>query len=119
MQINIQIDQNLCIVSNFGNLALDATGPFLDELKENINNLSLDGFILDFSSTKLVDSTGLGSIVRIFTSLQKRDAYFTVCCLQSNPSQIFKMTSLFKLIPAFETLDEAIAAYKDKQKQVQ
>lgn len=66
--------------------------------------------VLDFSGTEVVDSSGLGEIVRLHNLAQERDGRLCLCDLQEGSRLLVKLTKLESVLEIFSTRDEALAS---------
>lgn len=68
--------------------------------------------LLDLAKVDYIDSTGLVTIIEYFRDAAKYGGILCMASLNENLKTAFQIVGLDKAIPAFETLDEAIAALK-------
>ena len=65
--------------------------------------------VLDFGAVEFVDSTGIGTVVVVHQKLQNRGV-FAVVGLQHQVRNLFKLTRMDKVVPVYESTDEALKA---------
>lgn len=109
MNFSHKIEKGVCIVLIDGNIALDGT----NEVKEYVRKLmeeELNGLIINFKSVNFIDSSGIGLIVSIFKSLQKKQKKFALSDLSQKNKEIFSMTRLDKILMICESDEQAIDA---------
>ncbi len=63
-----------------------------------------EGILIDFSQVSFMNSTGLGSLVSIYTSLKKMDKELFLCSLNDQLRIVFELTGM----------DSAFSIYNDR-----
>ncbi len=71
----------------------------------------VDELVLDLSDVSFFDSTGAGQIVRLCEDYSLR----IVAPARGKPRRVLSITQLDRVIPTFETLDEALAVTGDQR----
>ncbi|MDF1568468.1 MAG: STAS domain-containing protein [Spirochaetaceae bacterium] len=74
---------------------------------------SYSNIALDISKIGYIDSSGLGAILEIVRETHDRDAKICVFGAQPSVKVLFRMVQLEKLVPIFETKDQAVAWLAD------
>ena len=70
--------------------------------------------ILDFSSTKFIDSIGLGSLVSILKQTAQQNKSVVLASISPHVRQIFELTKLYRLFDIFESVDDAKNSLSNK-----
>ncbi len=65
-------------------------------------------FILDFSELQFMDSTGLGTIIRIYKHTELKNGYLCIANPKNKAARVLKMTQAHKVINIYDTLNEAL-----------
>ena len=65
-------------------------------------------FLLEMSSVDFVDSTGLGTIVRLAKRVREAKGELRVCDPQPKILELLELTRLDKILPIFKTQEEAL-----------
>ncbi|MEB3190260.1 MAG: STAS domain-containing protein [Snowella sp.] len=76
-------------------------------------NQEITGILLDLSQVSFMNSTGLGILASIYTTLKKQGKEFFLCSLNEQLKIIFELTSMdscFKIYPDREAFDQAISS---------
>lgn len=106
--LNISYDQKeeIGIVKLSGEL--DSSNS--KELRKSFDDFFLRSsiFILDFSELKFMDSTGLGTVIRIFKLAEQKNGYLCIANPKDKAARVLKMTQAQKVINIFDTIEEAI-----------
>jgi len=108
MQLKHRIEDNVCIFSIEGNIALDGVSDVKSYIKPFLSDEDIKGIVINFESVNFIDSSGIGLIVSVFKNLQQRKASLTLCQLSAKNKEIFNMTRLDKILNIFDSEQEAI-----------
>jgi anti-sigma B factor antagonist len=68
--------------------------------------------VLDLAKVDYIDSSGLATIIEYFRDAAKHGGILCLTSLHENLKTAFQIVGLDRAIPAFETMDEAVAALK-------
>jgi stage II sporulation protein AA (anti-sigma F factor antagonist) len=92
---------------------LDATTrtQFTDRLAEIIDEHGPD-LVLDLSGVTFMDSRALGLIVHHWQRTVTADGNFALVGVQYSNSRVMWVTGLAQRLPLYDTLEEALAAFK-------
>ena len=79
------------------------------DFKEQIpmNQLKTEKILLDLSQLQFIDSTGLGSIIGFNKRLLEKGQRLGLVSANHQVESIFGLVKLHKIIPIFETIDDA------------
>lgn len=69
-------------------------------------------FILDFSDLQFMDSTGLGTIIRMYKHAEHKLGYLCIANPRHKAARVLKMTQAHKVISIFDTIEEAVQAIR-------
>jgi anti-sigma B factor antagonist len=89
-------------------------GEGIDELRESINNaIKADEkkLLLNFDQVPYLDSTGLGEVVRSYTSLKKEGGMVKIINLTQKVKDLLSVTKLITVFDTFEDEDEAVNSF--------
>lgn len=90
------------------------TGDAITEIRVTINNLVKENetkVVLNFTNVPYLDSTGLGEIVRSFTSIKKIDGLVKILNLSSRVKDLMTITKLITVFECFEDEEKAINSF--------
>jgi anti-anti-sigma factor len=73
---------------------------------------STNKFILDFTDLQFMDSTGLGTIIRIFKHTEMKQGYLCIANPRNKAARVLQMTQAHKVINIFDSIDDALLAIK-------
>jgi len=89
-------------------------GDGIDELREAINNAikaKETKLILNFKDVPYLDSTGLGEVVRSYTSVKKENGVVKIINLTQKVRDLLSVTKLITVFETFEDEDKAVASF--------
>jgi anti-sigma B factor antagonist len=91
-------------------------GAEVDTLRQNIKDLDSDltQVVLDLSEVTFMDSSGLGTLVRLTSSLRARGGDLRLCSVPEVVSKVLKLTNLNRLFEMHPTEVDAVAAFYEK-----
>lgn len=69
-------------------------------------------FIIDMEKTGFVNSTGIGVIVAIHTSVKDNGGQLKICNVSDKSRRAFVVTGVWSMFSTYDSRDEAIGAFK-------
>jgi anti-sigma B factor antagonist len=90
-------------------------GDGIDELRQSINGAIKDGekqMVLNFAEVPYLDSTGLGEVVRSYTTLKKEGGTVKIANLTNKVKDLMMVTKLITVFETFESENEAVKSFK-------
>ena len=102
-----------------GVIILDLKGKILmgegiEELRNTIKTLLDEGnkkILLNFEDVPYLDSTGLGEVVRAYTSVKKADGQIKIVNLTNKVRDLLSVTKLITVFETFEDEDKALETF--------
>jgi anti-sigma B factor antagonist len=89
-------------------------GDGIDVLRDSINstiNEQETKVLLNFSEVPYLDSTGLGEVVRSYTSIKKAGGVVKIVNLTNKVRDLLSVTKLITVFETFEDEDKAIGSF--------
>ncbi len=74
-------------------------------IKSTVKNI-----IFDFSNVNFMDSSGIGVVVGRYKNIQKLNGKAAIVNASPKIMQIFEMSGVLKIIPAYSDLDDALSS---------
>jgi anti-anti-sigma factor len=106
MLIEIQQQEDFCILRLGGRFASGAELEYLEEKLDEIRSLAPSKVLADFREVTSIGSTGLGFVVRVFQAVTNRPSgRFVIAGLTPRLRETFEITRLASLIPLAADLD--------------
>ena len=92
-------------------------GPEIDQAREHIKKLlPIDKHVLlHLGGVNFVDSSGLGTLVRMASTLRYAGGDLKLCQVTPEVANVLKLTNLAQLFQMFEQEEEGIASFYQKQ----
>ncbi|MBD3320459.1 MAG: anti-sigma factor antagonist [Chitinivibrionales bacterium] len=87
------------------------------QISEQFDKLFADGthnLLINLEKLTLINTTAWGVLVKLFRSLKTRGQTIKLANMQSVVSQPFKLLSLDKVFENYDTVDEAIGAFREE-----
>ena len=89
-------------------------GEGIDVLRDSINNTINEKetkVLLNFGEVPYLDSTGLGEVVRSYTSIKKAGGVVKIVNLTNKVRDLLSVTKLITVFETFEDEDKAIESF--------
>ena len=69
-------------------------------------------FVFDFSETGILDSTGLGSIFKLYRQISPLNGRVVLASLSRPVQIVIQMTRTYKVFPSFASVEAALASLR-------
>ncbi len=79
------------------------------KIDSEIIKATVKNIIFDFSKVNFMDSSGIGIVVGRYKNIQKLNGKAAIVNANPKIMQIFEMSGVLKIIPAYSDLDDAIS----------
>jgi len=89
-------------------------GDGIDELRDAINSSIKEKetkVLLNFGDVPYLDSTGLGEVVRSYTSIKKEGGTVKIVNLTNKVKDLLSVTKLLTVFDTFEDEEKAVASF--------
>jgi anti-sigma B factor antagonist len=107
MELRIRKNQEIYIIDIQGELDLYNSYK-LKELLTKMLEKKIERFIINLEEVEFIDSSGIGALIYIFSTLKKLDHKLAITNIHGSVRKVIEMTKLMEFFPVTETLDEAI-----------
>lgn len=111
MTIKLKKNDNIYVIELDGELDL-YNAYKVKTLYTKMIEKGIHSIILDLENLDYLDSSGLGSIIHIFSDLKKHDGKMSICHLNGSPRDLIQMTRLDKLFLIADTIEESAEQVK-------
>jgi anti-sigma B factor antagonist len=102
---------DIVVLAPIGALALDGGNSFeFTKAVDNEINQGNKQIVIDLAGCSNVDSSGIASLVRVFTKTASAGAKVAIANPQPRVQEVFKMTRLETILKPYNSVQEAIAA---------
>jgi anti-sigma B factor antagonist len=112
VEIDVRTQDQVKIVRLRGKLNL---GPSLDRTNETIKDLMNAGesrFVLDLQEVPMIDSSGIGLLVRYLTAAKQRGGSLKLLSPSKFALQTLKLVRVLNLFEVFEDQQLAVASFQ-------
>jgi len=111
VKISIRTENNVVVIDLEGDLM---PGYDSEDLGDKVAELIKDGrrnFLLNFSEINLIDSSGIGTLVRSFTSVRRCGGNLKLLKLSSFVRRVFSITGLITVFDIFDDETAALSSF--------
>lgn len=111
MKIEKRTIKNVVILDLKGKILI---GDGIDELRAEINQLLQNketNILLNFKEVPYLDSTGLGEVVRSYTSVKNAGGTIKIVYLTNKVRDLLSVTKLITVFDTFEEEEKAVASF--------
>ncbi len=108
MQITKRKNGNVTVFDIKGKILI---GEGITELRKAIDGEEGTNLLLNFEKVPYLDSTGLGEVVRSYTSVKNRGGVVKIVNLTNKVKDLLSVTKLITVFETFEDEDKAVASF--------
>ena len=111
MKVKTRMEGDVAIISVSGKLM---GGPESDTLRNEIKNLIDDGskkFVVDLKGVPWINSTGLGALMAVYTSIQRSEGVLKLCHVSDRIQSLFMITKLLTIFDTYPSENEAVESF--------
>ncbi len=112
MEVTRNKIEGINIVRLKGSLTVATAQDFFSQMVSFLEEGETN-FLLQMSSVDFIDSTGLGTIVRLGKRVKEASGHLRLSDPQPKILEMFELTRLEKILPIFRTQDEALEDLRD------
>jgi len=112
VEISVRKQSGVQVLKLRGNLRL---GEAVDAFRQTTRELLDAGetrFVLNAAEISMIDSSGIGALVRTFTSARQKGGGIALVQPSKLALQTLRLVGLLHLFPVFQEESEAIASFK-------
>jgi len=114
MKIKIRDRDGITIIDLVGEVTIGEGDVALRKEINDIVGQDRLNIILNLTRVSFIDSSGIGEIVRSYTTVNKHDGRLVLLGLQSKIRDLFAITRLITIFDTYENEKEAIDSFKIK-----
>jgi anti-anti-sigma factor len=117
MLVEFEFRGDLCVLRLHGRFATGQDSVYLRSRTEEIKKSGCSKVLADFSQVDYIDSTGMGFLIGIYTSVMKSpDGRFVLCNLNRRVREVLELTRLANVMAIYATEEAAMHALQEGQK---
>lgn len=111
MDVTFETDGAVCILRLAGRFATGQDAEYLREKTEELRAKACQVIVADFSNVAYIDSTGIGFLIAIYTSmLRTGNTRFAIAAPNRRVREVLALTKLDTILPNYEDVPKAVAA---------
>jgi len=111
MVVEFEYRGDVCIVGLHGRFVTGQDSAYLRSKTEEIKNSGYSKVLADFSQVDYIDSTGIGFLIGIYTSILKNPSgKFVLAALNRRVREVLELTRLANVMPIYPSVDSAFTA---------
>ena len=106
----VELDKrgDVCVLRLHGKFATGKDSSYLRGKTEEIKKSGCSKVLADFTEVEYLDSTGIGFLIEIYTSVLKgASGHFVLSNLNRRVREVLELTRLANVMPIFPSLDAA------------
>ena len=116
MLVEIEKRGDICLLRLHGRFATGKDSGYLRGKTDEIKNSNCSKVLADFSEVEYLDSTGIGFLIGIYTSVTKSPAgLFVLCNLNRRVREVLELTRLANVMPIYPSEEAASEALRKTQ----
>lgn len=117
MLVNLEIADDICILRLRGRFATGQDTAYLRAKTEEIKKSGRSRVLADFSEVSYIDSTGIGFLIGIYTSVTKApNGMFVLAKASPRVCDVLELCKLDAVIPMYPDEASALQALKRDRK---
>ncbi|MBD3347763.1 MAG: anti-sigma factor antagonist [Candidatus Eisenbacteria bacterium] len=112
MKVKTQMEGDVAVVHVSGKLM---GGPESDQLRNEVKRLIDEGtnkFVIDLHGVPWINSTGLGALMSVYTSVQRSEGSLKLCNVSDRIQSLFMITKLLTIFDTYPSEKDAVGAFK-------
>src|SRR5579864_4589402 len=117
MLVELESRGDVCILRLHGRFATGQDSAYLRGRSEEIKKSGCAKVLADFTQVDYIDSTGMGFLIGIYTSVMRiPDGRFVLCNLNRRVREVLELTRLANVMSIFSNEEAAMRALQEGQK---
>jgi anti-anti-sigma factor len=117
MLVEFEFRGDVCVLRLHGRFATGQDSAYLRGRTEEIKKSGCSKVLADFSQVDYIDSTGMGFLIGIYTSVTKSPmGRFVLCNLNRRVREVLELTRLANVMSIYTNEDAALRALEEGQK---
>ena len=116
MLVDLECRGEVCVLRLHGRFATGQDSAYLRGKTEEIKNTGCLKVLADFTNVDYIDSTGIGFLIGIYTSILKDSTgRFVLASLNRRVREVLELTRLANVIPIYPSEQAAFSALSEGQ----
>ncbi|HYL38568.1 MAG TPA: STAS domain-containing protein [Bryobacteraceae bacterium] len=116
MLVEFEKHADVCVLRLHGRFATGQDSSYLRGKTEELKGSGFSKVLADFSQVEYIDSTGIGFLIAIYTSILKNaDGRFALANLNRRVREVLELTRLANVMPIYPNEQAALEALEKGQ----
>ena len=116
MLVEFEFRGDLCVLRLHGRFATGQDSAYLRGRSEEIKKSGASRVLADFTQVDYIDSTGMGFLIGIYTTIMKNpDGRFVLCNLNRRVREVLELTRLANVMAIYANEEAALRAIQEGQ----
>ncbi len=117
MLVEFEFRGDICFLRLHGRFATGQDSAYLRGRTEEIKKSGCSKVLADFTQVDYIDSTGMGFLIGIYTTVMKMsDGRFVLCNLNRRVREVLELTRLANVMDIYASEEAALRAIQEGQK---
>lgn len=112
MEIEVRSQSDVKVIKLRGRLNLGEAVDRMRDTFEDLLNAGQTRFIIDLGEVSMIDSSGIGLLVRYLTAAKQRAGSVKLLNPSKFAVQTLRMTGLLKLFETFDDQEQAVSSFQ-------
>ena len=113
IQFEFRDGKRLCVLRLKGRFVTGKDAGYLRDKSEELKQSGCGAAVADFTGVPYLDSTGIGFVVSLYTSMKNSGGGFAIYNLNRRVREVLDITRLSEIIPICAGEAEALAAVNE------
>jgi anti-sigma B factor antagonist len=116
MLVEFEKQADVCVLRLHGRFATGQDSSYLRGKTEELKSSGFSKVLADFSKVDYIDSTGIGFLISIYTSVLKvNNGRFALANLNRRVREVLELTRLAEVMPIYSSQEAALEALQKDQ----
>lgn len=111
MEIRLRTAERVTIIELTGSLTIGRNEESLRETVTRLVNENQRFVLLNLADVPTIDSSGIGAVIKCFTSLQEANGQMKVLKPSRMARQLLQITGLLSILETYEDEQEALSSF--------
>lgn len=111
MEIHLRTSGNVTILDLSGNLTIGRSEEGLRNIINSLINEERKQLLLNLAEVPMIDSSGIGAMIKSFTSVKAADGQLKVLKPSRMARQLLTITGLFSVLESYEDESAALSSF--------
>jgi anti-anti-sigma factor len=117
MLVEFEHHGDVCVLRLHGRFATGQDSTYLRTRADEVKCAGYSKVLADFSQVSYIDSTGIGFLIGIYTSVLKNpNGRFVLANLNRRVREVLELTRLANVIPIYPDVESAFEALREDEK---